>query len=142
MESGQWRSCCNSKASFRDWHHTATGEFLKELNYCGHKLIQAAPSCEPAPTIRTPSEMDSSVSMGRRNIARVTRRDVPGVRRSDHRNTRQCCAFWISGACHACQRQGCELKKLMRCLQMRRGDRKSTRLNSSHEIPSRMPSSA
>ena len=42
MESGQWRSCCNSKASFRDWHHTATGEFLKELNYCGHKLIQAA----------------------------------------------------------------------------------------------------
>jgi hypothetical protein len=120
--SRRTRRICN----FCDWHHIATGRISERINPSRSQLIQAAASNEPLTTIRTPSEMDSSVSMGGRNVARVARRDVPGVRRSHHRNTCQCCACWISGACHACQRQGCELKKLMRCLPMRRGGSRRT----------------
>ena len=112
-----WQSC-----SFRDWHHIGTVGFLRELNHRGHKLIQAAGSHEPATTIRTPSEMESSVSMGDRNIACVVPCDIPRARCFHHRNTCHCCACWISGAYHACQRQGCELKKLIIRVPTRRGE--------------------
>ena len=110
-----WQSC-----SFRDWR--ISERVLRELNHRGHKLIQAAGSHEPATTIRTPSEMDNSVSMGGRNIACVVPRDIPGARCFHHRNTCHCCACLIRGAYHACQRQGCELKKLIRRLPTRRGE--------------------
>jgi hypothetical protein len=115
--AANWQSC-----SFRDWHHIGTVGFLRELNHRGHKLIQAAGSHEPATTIRTPSEMESSVSMGDRNIACVVPCDIPRARCFHHRNTCHCCACWISGAYHACQRQGCELKKLIIRVPTRRGE--------------------
>jgi hypothetical protein len=68
--------------------------------------IKSARSCEPATTIRTPSQIDSSVSMGGRNIGRVARRDIPAERCFHHRTACHCCACCISGAFDASHRQG------------------------------------
>ena len=76
------------------------------------KLIQPPPSCEPATTIRTRSETDSSVSMGGRNIARVAARNISVERCFHHRNACHCYACCISGAFDACQRQGWDLKQI------------------------------
>jgi len=111
----------DSKVSFRDWRHIANDGFMRgssrQKNRSGgltilitsRRLSMTARSCEPAPTIRTPSEMDNLVSMGGW-IARVGCRDIPGVRCFRHRSACHYRACWISSV-FACQRQGCELKK-------------------------------
>jgi hypothetical protein len=48
--------------------------------------------------------MDSSVSMGGRNIGRVARRDSPVERCFHHRNACHSSACCISGAFDSCQR--------------------------------------
>ena len=94
--------------AFCDRHHISNGGFLK--GYSVGRMVTGYLILEPAPTIRTPPEMDSLVFIGARNIARIAHLDIPQGPYFHYRSTCDCFAGWTSDALRACQRQPCKLK--------------------------------